>query len=304
MPQPMAFLFPGQGSQFVGMAHDLYERETLARERFQQANEVLGFDLAQLCFSGPAEELQLTANTQPAILVHSVVACELLRVRGIAPMVVAGHSLGEYSALVASGSLPFTDAVRLVHLRGRFMQEAVPVGVGAMAAILGLDRTQVELACVEVIDEGVVQPANYNCPGQIVISGHAGAVRKAMARCLENGAMKVMELPVSAPFHSALMEPAAEHLRPELYSVTFVDMQVPVISNVEAKPFGSKVRVPRLLLDQVTAPVRWQESVEALIKMGVEAVVEVGPGKVLTALMRRIDRKVKIVALDDLLAAA
>jgi [acyl-carrier-protein] S-malonyltransferase len=304
MPQQMAFLFPGQGSQFVGMAQDLYERETLARERFQQANEILGFDLAQMCFNGPAEELQLTANTQPAILVHSVIANELLRSHGITPLAVAGHSLGEYSALVASGSLPFVDAVRLVHLRGRFMQEAVPVGVGAMAAILGLDRTQVELACVEAIDEGVVQPANYNCPGQIVISGHAEAVRKAMARCLEKGAMKAMELQVSAPFHSALMGPAAERLQPELYKVTFADMQVPVISNVEAKPFGSKVRVPKLLVEQVTAPVRWQESMETVIKMGVESCVEVGPGKVLAALMRRVDRKVKVVELKDLLAVA
>jgi [acyl-carrier-protein] S-malonyltransferase len=303
MPERRAFLFPGQGSQFVGMAHALYNREQLARERFHEANESLGFDLAQVCFNGPAEELQLTANAQPAILVHSVIAYELLRVRGITAMAMAGHSLGEYSALVASGGMLFADAVRLVHLRGRFMQEAVPVGVGAMAAILGLDSTQVELACVEVIDEGVVQPANYNCPGQIVISGHAAAVRKAMARCLEHGAMKVVELPVSAPFHSALMAPAAERLQPELHNVTFSDMQVPVISNVDAKPLGSKVRVAKLLADQVTAPVRWQESVQALIHMGVESVVEVGPGKVLSALMRRIDRKVKVVELNDLLGA-
>jgi [acyl-carrier-protein] S-malonyltransferase len=304
MPQQVAFLFPGQGSQFVGMAQDLYAREVLARERFQEASDILGFDLAQLCLNGPTEELQLTANTQPAILVHSVIAAELLRRRGLVPLAVAGHSLGEYSALVAAGTLRFIDAVRLVHLRGRFMQEAVPVGVGAMAAILGLDQTQVELACVEAIDEGVVQPANYNCPGQIVISGHAEAVRKAMARCLEKGAMKVMELQVSAPFHSALMGPAAERLRPELSKVAFADMQIPVISNVEAKPFGSKVRVPQLLLEQVTAPVRWQESMETAIKMGVEAIVEVGPGKVLSALMRRIDRKVKAIELNDLLGEA
>ncbi len=304
MPQQMAFLFPGQGSQFVGMAEDLYAREALARERFQEANEILGFDLAQLCFSGPVEELQLTANTQPAILVHSVIAHELLRSRGMVPLAMAGHSLGEYSALVAAGTLAFGDAVRLVRLRGRFMQEAVPVGVGAMAAILGLDQTQVELACVEAIDEGVVQPANYNCPGQIVISGHAEAVRKAMARCLEKGAMKVMELQVSAPFHSALMESAAERLQPELSKVAFADMQIPVISNVEARPFGSRVRVPKLLVEQVTAPVRWQESMETAIKMGVESIVEVGPGKVLSALMRRIDRQVKAIELKDLLAVA
>jgi [acyl-carrier-protein] S-malonyltransferase len=304
MPQQMAFLFPGQGSQFVGMAHDLYDREPLARTYFHQANEILGFDLANLCFNGPAEELQLTANAQPAILVHSVIAGELLRNRGITPVALAGHSLGEYSALVASGSMPFADAVRVVHQRGRFMQEAVPVGVGAMAAILGLESTQVELACVEVIDEGVVQPANYNCPGQIVISGHAAAVRRAMARCLEQGAVKVVELPVSAPFHSALMAPAAERLQPELSHISFADMQMPVISNVEARPFGSRVRVSRLLVDQVTAPVRWHESVQTLKHLGVEAVVEVGPGKVLSAFMRRIDRHLKVIELSALLDVA
>jgi [acyl-carrier-protein] S-malonyltransferase len=181
------------------------------------------------------------------------------------------------------------------------MQEAVPVGLGAMAAILGLDHVQVELACLEVLDDGVVQPANYNCPGQVVISGHATAVRQAMARCLEKGAVKVIELPVSAPFHSALMEPAAERLAAELQHVAYGELQVPVISNVEARAIASKARVRRLLVEQVTAPVRWQESMEALVRMGVEVVVEVGPGRVLSALMRRIARQVKILDLNELL---
>jgi [acyl-carrier-protein] S-malonyltransferase len=225
----------------------------------------------------------------------------MLRQHGVVPVAVAGHSLGEYAALVAAGCLTFADAVQLVHHRGQYMQDAVPVGEGAMAAILGLAELQVELACVEVIDNGVVQPANYNCPGQIVISGHAMAVRQAMARCLEKGAVKVMELPVSAPFHSALMEPAAERLAPELQRVAYGDFQWPVISNVEAQPFSAKARVPKLLTEQVTAPVRWQESMKALVKMGVEAVVEVGPGKILSAFMRRIARQVKVLDLDTLL---
>jgi [acyl-carrier-protein] S-malonyltransferase len=304
MEQRMAFLFPGQGSQFIGMAQDLYAREPLARERFHEANEMLGFNIADLCFHGPADVLELTANTQPAILIHSVIAGEILRQRGIVPIAVAGHSLGEYSALVAAGSLQFKDAVRLVHLRGQFMQEAVPVGVGAMAAILGLDQMQVELSCLDVIDEGVVQPANYNCPGQIVISGDIAAVKKAMARCLEKGAVKAVQLPVSAPFHSALMGPAAERLEQELSRVTFADADLPVISNVEARPIPSKARLPRLLVEQVTAPVRWHESMETLVQLGIEAVIEVGPGKVLSALMRRIERKVKVLDLQDLLAQA
>jgi len=284
------------------MARELYAREALARERFQEANDVLGFDIAHLCFNGPAETLQLTEHTQPAILIHSVIAWEILQQGGLVPHAVAGHSLGEYSALVASGSLPFAEAVRVVHCRGQFMQEAVPAGVGAMAAILGLEEAQVELCCLDVIDEGVVQPANYNCPRQIVISGHATAVRRAMSRCLEEGATRVMELPVSAPFHSALMEPAAERLALELQKITFADPQLPVISNVEAKPIPSKTRMRTLLVEQVTAPVRWQESMRVLLNMGVEAVVEVGPGKVLSGLMRRVDRQVKVLDLNALLA--
>ena len=288
----IAFVFPGQGSQKVGMGRALAEALPSVRELYAEADEALGFALSRLCFEGPERELQLTANTQPAILTTSMAAlCAVRELAGITPAVVAGHSLGEYSALVAAGALRFADAVRLVHMRGRFMQEAVPAGVGAMAAIIGLDASTVADTCREALDaemEGVCAPANFNGAGQVVIAGHAGPVERAMTLAKQKGAKLVKALPVSAPFHCALMAPAAERLAAEMARIEVGPLSVPVVTNVEAEENRDASRVPELLVRQVTGTVRWEQSVQRLSAMGVTRLVEVGPGRVLTGLVKRI----------------
>jgi [acyl-carrier-protein] S-malonyltransferase len=271
------------------MGRALHDADSGARALFAEADAVLGYPLSKLCFEGPEEELTSTANAQPAILTVRIAALHFLRARtAVAPMAVAGHSLGEYSALVAAGALRFADAVRLVHLRGKFMQEAVPAGVGAMAAILGLAADEVAAACREAAGAEVVSPANLNGGGQVVIAGHKAAVERACAAAKARGAKRAMPLAVSAPFHCALMQPAAERLAAELERVEIAAPEVPVVTNVEAAANQDPARVRELLTRQVTAPVRWEESVERLGSMGVTRAIEVGAGNVLAGLVRRI----------------
>jgi [acyl-carrier-protein] S-malonyltransferase len=296
----VALVFPGQGSQYVGMGKDLCERSPAARKVFAEANEVLGYDLTALCFRGPEEDLKLTANTQPAILTVAVAALRMMEEeREIAPLAGAGHSLGEYGALVAAGGLRFRDAVRLVHLRGRFMQEAVPVGTGAMAAIMGLSPGEVEALCREAAEGEVLSPANFNSPGQIAVSGHAGAVKRAVEIVSKQAGKKAVLLPVSAPFHCPLMKPAAERLREAIAPVETGDLKFPVVSNVEADLYPGKERIKELLFRQVDHPVRWEESMQKLAALGPELVLEVGPGKVLSGLMRRIRKEVPTANVED-----
>jgi [acyl-carrier-protein] S-malonyltransferase len=294
----LALLFPGQGSQFVGMGRALFERSAAARAVFEEADAALGFSVSRLCFEGPEEELQRTANTQPAILTHSVAAYRDLQARfperleggGFA----AGHSLGEYSANVAAGSLSFGDAVLLVRQRGLFMQEAVPPGAGAMAAIVGLTPEEVAAACREAAQGEVVTPANFNSPEQTVIAGTAAAVARACAACTARGARRAIPLAVSAPFHCALMAPARERLRPLLQEARFADAAVPVVTNVDARPETRGSALRDALARQVDAPVRWVESVRALAAQGVDRGFEIGPGVVLAGLVRRIERGIKV----------
>jgi len=295
-----AFIFPGQGSQYVGMGKEFYDHFRVAKEVFEEADDTLRFSISSLCFQGPEEELRMTENTQPAILTTSIAALKVLQTeKGINPQFTAGHSLGEYSALVASGALTFAEAVQTVRLRGKFMQEAVPVGEGAMAAILGMEREEVERLCDEAAAGEVLSPANFNCPGQIVIAGHSKAVQRAIERVKQDGKRAVL-LPVSAPFHSPLMKPAGERLEKALEEITVKNLNVPVVTNVEAEINTSKDRVKPLLVAQVSSPVRWEESMRKMIKEGIEKVLEIGPGKVLSGLMKRIDPEVEIGNLEDI----
>jgi len=294
-----AFLFPGQGSQAVGMGKALFDAFPEARAVFQSADDALAEPLSRLCFEGPESELVLTRNTQPAILTASIAAHAVWSARGGPAAFVAGHSLGEYSALVAAGALSLPDAVRVVRARGTFMQEAVPAGTGAMAAVLGLDAEVVTRVCAEVAGNEVVSPANFNSPEQTVIAGHATAVERAGAKLREAGAKRVVPLAVSAPFHTALMEPAKARLAEVLARCTVSAPRMPVVTNVEAAPNADAARVVPLLLAQVSAPVRWVESVRALAAAGVTRVVELGPGRVLGGLVKRISRDIEVLNVED-----
>lgn len=283
-----AFLFPGQGSQFAGMGKSLAEGFPVAARTFRAADDALGFALSRLCFEGPEEQLKLTENTQPALLAVSVAAHAVLQEKGVSADYVAGHSLGEYSALVVAGALAFGDAVRIVRRRGQFMQEAVPVGTGAMAAILGLDLGQVQAVCAEAADGEVVEVANINAPQQVVIAGHRAAVERAVALAARRGGRKSVLLPVSAPFHCALMQPAAARLREVLDAVPVREPAIPVVRNVDAGLTRTAAEVKPALVAQVSSPVRWTEVVQRLHAEGARVFVEVGPGRVLTGLLRRI----------------
>jgi [acyl-carrier-protein] S-malonyltransferase len=295
----VAFLFPGQASQYPGMGKELADRYPVARAVFEEADKALGFAISKICFEGTEDELRLTANTQPAILTVSVAAYRVLADKGIMPDFVAGHSLGEYSALVAVGALKFADAVRLVRKRGTYMQEAVPVGVGGMAAIMGLSPAVVQDVCKRAAENEVCAPANLNSPEQTVISGHASAVKRAVEIASQSGAKRAVVLAVSAPFHSALMMPAQEKLEKDLRATAMNFLQVPLVTNVDADTIRKGDEAREALIRQVTMPVRWEESMRMLLDEGVNTFVEVGPGKVLTGLMRQIERSVATLNVED-----
>ena len=286
---PVAFVFPGQGSQYVGMGKELCGQFPAAKETFAEADDALGFRLSELCFSGPETDLKLTENTQPAILTASIAALRVLQTEApLEPALVAGHSLGEYSALVAVGALQFRDAVKLVRERGRLMQQAVPTGEGAMAVVLGLEMADVQRLCADAAQGEVVSPANFNGSGQVVIAGAKPAVARAATLAKERGAKRVLDLPVSAPFHCELMRPAAEGLRRALANISVQPFAVGVVTNVEAEVNLAAERVKALLVEQAVSPVRWEESVKKLAALGCDRAIEIGPGKVLKGLMKRI----------------
>lgn len=294
-----AFIFPGQGAQQVGMGKSLAEVVPAAQAVFEQADAALGMRLSSLCFAGPEAELRLTQNTQPAILATSIAAWRALESRGARADFVAGHSLGEYSALVAAGALRFADALRVVRARGQFMQAAVPVGEGAMAALLGCDFATVQAVCREAAERGVCAPANLNSPGQTVIAGHKSAVERAVELAQQRGAKRAIMLAVSAPFHCALMQPAAERLAPVLAETEFADFSVPLVTNVDAAVITSGCAARAALVRQVDSPVRWSESVQRLLDAGVSRFVELGPGKVLSGLVRQMRRDAEVLNVED-----
>ncbi|MFV9567413.1 ACP S-malonyltransferase [Thermoanaerobacter mathranii] len=285
----IAFIYPGQGSQYAGMGKEIYQRYQEAREIFERADEALGFSISKLCFEGPEEELLKTENTQPAILTVSVALTKVLQNRGINAEVTAGLSLGEYSSLVLAETLDFEDAVRLVKNRGKYMQGVVPQGVGTMAAILGLENEVVEEICRIASQVGIVEPANYNCPGQLVISGEVKAVEKAVELAKEKGAKRAVVLAVSAPFHCSMLRKAGELLEKDLGKIEIKELKIPVISNVTAN-YVTREEVKELLIKQVSHPVLWEQSVKRMIEDGVDIFVEIGPGKTLTGFVKKIDR--------------
>jgi len=295
-----AILFPGQGSQRVGMGRDLAQQFAIARQTYEEADGVLGFALSKLCFDGPEDDLTLTKHTQPAILTTSIAVFRVLRERGLQFDVAAGHSLGEWTALVAAGALPLRDAVKLTHLRGTYMQEAVPVGQGAMAAVMGLDLAAVKAVCAKASQPGEpVEPANLNGAGQIVISGHTAAVDRAIPEAKSAGAKRAVKLTVSAPFHCSMMKPAADRLAVALADITVTAPTVPIVANVTAEPTLDPARLKELLVQQVTAPVRWEESVQAIAKLGVTRAYELGSGAVLKGLVKRIADTIDVTTIGE-----
>ncbi|MFA0811467.1 ACP S-malonyltransferase [Microbulbifer epialgicus] len=296
----LAFVFPGQGSQKVGMLSEIAQEASEIQATFAEASEVLGYDLWDLCQNGEQEAINLTQRTQPLLLTSSVALYRLWRARGGAlPARMAGHSLGEWSALVCSGVLAFRDAVHLVRERGRLMQEAVPVGTGAMAAVIGLEDGVVEAACASAADGEVVAAVNYNSPGQIVIAGNSAAVARAIEACKAAGAKKAMPLPVSAPFHTELMRPAAEKLAPQIEAAEFNAPDIPVVHNVHAEPESDPAAIKALMIEQIYRPVRWTACTKKIITDGATQLVECGPGKVLAGLTKRIDRSVTCHSIDN-----
>ncbi|MDI3509105.1 MAG: [acyl-carrier-protein] S-malonyltransferase [Clostridiales bacterium] len=296
----IAFIFPGQGAQYAGMGQQLALRYAEVSEIFKAASEALGYDMAKLCFEGPDEVLKQTEITQPSIFTVSMACAKALEINGVVPDMAAGLSLGEYGALTVANAIDFADAVKLLRQRGRFMQEAVPIGQGAMAAIIGLDKETVEQVCKEASEYGIVEPANYNCPGQIVISGQTAAVQKASEMAKEKGAKRAIMLEVSAPFHCSLLKSAGDRLTEVLESVNINKPAIPVIANVTAEEVSSPEDIRRLLIEQVSSPVCWEESVRRMIAMGADTFIEVGPGKALSGFVKKISKDVKVMNVEDI----